>query len=63
MKDIEIQDQIASLRLILKDANQQLNDLYNKGMFIIISYNENDRCSAPTLEIKTAKHYIDYLKD
>ena len=63
MKDKEILEKINLLKSILQEANNTLNELYEKGMFIIITYNENDKTASPELDIKAAKLHIDYLKD
>jgi uncharacterized coiled-coil DUF342 family protein len=62
-KDEEILQQIALLKSKIEEVNDILKELNNKGMFVIVSYNERERTNSPILEIKTAIQHIDYLKD
>lgn len=63
MKDENILQKIELLKSKLDETNNILNDLYEKRMFVIISFNERERTNSPILEIKTAIQHIDYLKD
>lgn len=62
-KDEEILQQIDSLKSKIEDVNNVLKEMHDKGMFVIISYNERDKTDSPILEIKTAIQHINYLKD
>ena len=62
-KDEEILQKIDSLRSKIDEVNNVLKELNDKGMYVIVSYNERERTNSPILEIKTAIQHIDYLKD
>ena len=63
MKDTNILDQLNVLKSNLEQANAVLNDLYENDMFIVISFDERGRSMSPVLEVKTAIHHVDYLKE
>jgi hypothetical protein len=63
MKDANILEQLELLKSNLEKANVVLNDLYERNMFIVISFDERSRTMSPVLQVKTAIHHVDYLKE